>query len=215
MTKLQRPTLQLKPNFNLNQQNGLNLGVEQITICSQSRSCFNSIIQSHIIIEFCSQTKFYRENYPNQFMLLHFATPASVEFLIYNGMLYFLPLYYFQSVLLNLSFGPNIQFFSGFFLKVKFENQDQDNFGFFLRWNSLFHGVLNFNTQYSRSLVPGWMIYMLSKIQLPVIFIVSETFVVNFNIKYALASPSDFRISIRGQFTFYTTKLEMLIQNIL
>ncbi|CAL6018636.1 Hypothetical_protein [Hexamita inflata] len=85
----------------------------------------------------------------------------------------------------------------------------------FLRWNSLFHGVLNFNTQYSRSLVPGWMIHMLSKIQLPVIFIVSETFVVNFNIKYALASPSDFRISIRGQFTFYTTKLEMLIQNIL
>ncbi|CAL5999748.1 Hypothetical_protein [Hexamita inflata] len=154
-------------------------------------------------------------NYPNQFMLLHFVTPSLVEFLIYSGMLYFLPVYQFKSVLLDLSFGPDVQFYSGSFHKVKYKNEDLDNFGFFLRWNSLFHGVLNFNTQYSRSLAQGLMIHMLSKIQLPVIFIVSETFVVNFNMKYALDSTSDFRISIRRQFTFYTTKLEMLIQNIL
>ncbi|CAL6024026.1 Hypothetical_protein [Hexamita inflata] len=49
----------------------------------------------------------------------------------------------------------------------------------------------------------------------PVIFIVSETLMVNFNMKQALDQTYDFRISIICQFTFYTTKLEMLIQNIL
>ncbi|CAL6034014.1 Hypothetical_protein [Hexamita inflata] len=124
---LQWPTLQLKQNFSLNQQNVQKPGVEQITICSQPRSCFNSVVQSRIIIEFCSQTRFHRETYPNQFKLLHFVTPALVEFLIYSSMLYFLPLYQFQSVLLNLSFGPDIQFFSGFYLKVKYKNEDLDN----------------------------------------------------------------------------------------
>ncbi|CAL5990686.1 Hypothetical_protein [Hexamita inflata] len=52
-------------------------------------------------------------NYPNQSTLLHFVTPFLFEFQIYNVMLYFLPTYYFYSVLLNLRFGPDIQFFSG------------------------------------------------------------------------------------------------------
>ncbi|CAL6031831.1 Hypothetical_protein [Hexamita inflata] len=71
------------------------------------------------------------ETNPNQSTVFHFATPALVEFLIYSGMLYFLPLYLFQSILLNLSFEPDIQFFSGFFHQVKYKNEDLDNFGFF------------------------------------------------------------------------------------